>query len=219
MNKKKKKIIAIGAHLDDIEVSCGGTLAKAVHSGLEAMALVLSSSAYKNYAGKTIRTQSLALSEGRRAAKKLNIGLKILNFKTKKIGFDFQTVEAIEKELMNFKPDLILSHWPGDYHQDHKNAAFSTLAAARYFPNVFIFEPFFPTFKGETFDPNFYVDITEFIGQKISAVKEHKTEYNKYGPGWIDDIYARARFRGSEVGCKYAETFKVVRMSSELAGL
>jgi LmbE family N-acetylglucosaminyl deacetylase len=213
------KILAIGAHLDDIELACGGTLAKATNSEVEVLILVLSDSAYADFSGKMMRTRMAAKKEGQFAAKKLKAQLKILNFKTKKIGFDFKTVEAIERELVKFGPDLILSHWPGDYHQDHKNVALSTLAAARRFPNVLIFEPFYPSFKGETFEPNFYVDISKFIDQKISAIKEHKTECKKYGPVLLEGVYARARFHGSEIRSKYAETFKVLRMSSQLMGL
>ena len=211
------KILAIGAHLDDIELSCGGFLAKASFLGHDINMLVLSDSSYKNYDGKILRTKKQALFEGKNAAKKLKVKkLKILNLQTKKITFDYKTVEAIEKEINIFKPDLILSHWPYDNHQDHMNTALSTLAAVRYYHNVLIFEPFPPSNQTiEVFKPQLFADITEFIDQKIAAIKEHRSQYQKYGSRWVDDIYARASFRGAEIGYKYAESFQVVRLDAD----
>lgn len=211
------KILAIGAHLDDIELSCGGFLAKASFLGHEVNMVVLSDSSYKNYNGKILRTQKQALLEGKNAAKKLKVKkLKILNLQTKKITFDYKTVELIEKEIDSFKPELILGHWPYDTHQDHVNTGLSTLAAARYFRNILIFEPLQPSSQTiEVFKPQLYVDVTKFIDQKIAAIKRHQSQYQKYGPRWIDDIYARARFRGTDVGYNYAESFQVVRLDAE----
>ena len=59
------KILAIGAHLDDIELACGGTLAKAISNKHQVKMLVMSESGYTNYDGKVMRTPRDAVQEGR----------------------------------------------------------------------------------------------------------------------------------------------------------
>ena len=67
------KILAIGAHLDDIELACGGTLARAIEKGHQVKMVVMTKSGYKNFDGKIIRTEDEAKSEGISAAKSLGI--------------------------------------------------------------------------------------------------------------------------------------------------
>ena len=63
------KVIAFGAHLDDIELACGGTLARAVHQGHVVKMVCLTRSAYDNFQGHVLRTEETALEEGRVAAR------------------------------------------------------------------------------------------------------------------------------------------------------
>jgi len=65
------RILAIGAHLDDIELGCGGTLARAARAGHCVHMICLSDSAYSNYDGAVLRTRDEALREGRDAARAL----------------------------------------------------------------------------------------------------------------------------------------------------
>ena len=78
------KILAIGAHLDDIELACGGTLAKAISHNHQVKMLVMSESGYTNYDGKVMRTSQNAIQEGRRAAEVLGVkDIDILQFDSK----------------------------------------------------------------------------------------------------------------------------------------
>ena len=63
----KKTIVAIGAHLDDIELAAGGTLAKAVRDGHDVYMIVMSQSGYTDFNGKVMRTNETAIQEGRNA--------------------------------------------------------------------------------------------------------------------------------------------------------
>ena len=77
------RILAIGAHLDDIELACGGTLAKAVDKKYVVKMIVMSKSGYTNYDGKIVRTPECAVQEGMNAAKVLGVeDVDILNFNT-----------------------------------------------------------------------------------------------------------------------------------------
>ena len=82
------KIMAIGAHLDDIEIACGGTLAKAIEAGHEVKVLIMSKSGYTNKEGRVQRSDEVAVEEGIHALQTLGIqDVEILDFPTKDIPF------------------------------------------------------------------------------------------------------------------------------------
>lgn len=213
-----ERILAVGAHLDDAEIACGGLLAKATASGRDVMLLSLSDSSYTDYRGRVLRTEEEARQEGLDAAKLLGISdSEILGFPTKDVPHDSVVVEAIEERIDDFRPDAILTHWPHDTHQAHRNTGLATLSAARYYRTILMYEPMMPagrSFAG--FRPQVYVDITDFIEQKIEALKAHASQYRKYGDDWIDAVRARCRLRGFEMGAEYAEAFEAVRFEWEV---
>lgn len=208
------KILAVGAHLDDIELACGGTLAKALRKGHQVKMIVMSKSGYKNYDGAVIRTDEVAVQEGRKAANALGvIDFEILDFDNKDIAYDSKAVEELEKRINGFKPDIIFTHWPFDTHQAHVGTGKSTITAARRYSTIYLYEPIAPSGRSYVaFRPQMYVDITETIDEKIEALKCHETEYHKFGDSWIDGVRARARFRGYEMGeSVFAEAFEILR--------
>jgi LmbE family N-acetylglucosaminyl deacetylase len=224
MKNKELKIIAIGAHIDDIEIACGGTLAKAADRGHLVKMIVLSKSAYAHYDGQVRRDEKTAVDEGKKAASILGIeDLEVGDFPTKDIPNDSGVVEFLNSRLDEFQPDLILTHWPFDTHKSHQNTSLATVAAARYHNSIIMFEPFPPGGRSYmAFRPQLYVDITEFIDRKLDALKAHESEYNKYGKHkWLEAIKARARFRGFDLISradseeKYAESFEIVRLSND----
>ena len=207
------RLLAIGAHLDDAEIACGGTIARATKNGHCAKILVLTDSSYLNYSGKVWRTKEQGIEEGTEAAKILGIkDLEILDFPTKDVPHHSSVVEAIEQRINAFKPNVILTHWPYDTHQAHKNTGLSTLSAARYYTSILTYEPMMPSGRSYVgFRPQVYVDISDFIEQKLEALKAHKSQYLKYGDAWLEAVEARCRLRGFEMGVKYAEAFEAVR--------
>jgi len=212
------KILAIGAHLDDIELACGGTLARAIKKGHVVKMLVMSDSSYNNFDGKILRTKEEAYSEGKLAAKKIGVNdLEILNFPTKDVPYDSSSVEAIDEVISNFKPDFIITHWIYDTHQAHKNTGLATITAARYQNNILMYEPFPPSGRSYApFRPQVYIDISDTINDKVLSMKEHRSQYKKYGENWVEAIQGRARMRGFESDCKYAEVFELVRLNLDL---
>ena len=80
--------MAIGAHLDDIEIACGGTLAKAVQAGHAVKVLIMSKSGYTNKEGQIQRSDEVAVLEGLNALHTLGLSdIEILDFETKDIPF------------------------------------------------------------------------------------------------------------------------------------
>lgn len=207
------KILAIGAHLDDIELACGGTLAKALSRGHIVKMLVMSKSGYTGLDGSVKRTNDIAVEEGKRAAGKLGIkDISILDCNTKDIPYCSDTIEKIERVIVEFDPDVIFTHWVFDTHQAHEGVAKSTISAARRKNTIYMYEPIAPSGRSyQPFRAQMYSDIGDFINHKIEALKEHETEYRKYGEDWLEGVRARARYRGYEIGIQYAEVFEVLR--------
>lgn len=212
------RIAAIGAHLDDIELACGGTLAAAVRKGHQVKMIVMSRSEYRNWDGKVMRTLEEADREGRLGAEVLGVkDLEILDLPNKRIPFSPESIEVLDEKLALFQPDLIFTHWAFDTHQDHVATAKSVIAAARYFNSILMFEPIAPSGRSyAAFRPQVYFDIAEGIEKKTESLKAHFSQYEKYGQRWIDATVARARYRGFEIGKKYAECFEVVRYEAVL---
>jgi LmbE family N-acetylglucosaminyl deacetylase len=211
-------LLFIGAHIDDIEIACGGTVAKAVRNGHRVKLVVMSHSAYSNYDGTVLRTEDEASLEGLEAVGMLGVSKEdflILDFPNKSIPYGAQTVEALDAILNEFRPDKIFTHWAFDTHQDHKNTALASISASRWFNNIFMYEPAAPS--GRSYHPfraQMYIDISETLPMKMRALRAHRSQYEKYGELWIDAIEGRARMRGFESYCKYAECFEVVRLES-----
>ena len=209
------KILAVGAHLDDIEIACGGTLAKAIENGHRVKVLIMSKSGYTNKDGIVQRSDEQAVEEGVKALHTLGITeIEILDFPTKDIPFRSDVVNAIDVRIAAFNPDIIFTHHPFDTHQAHEGVAKASIAAARRKNTVFFYEPITPSGRSYVpFKPSLYVDIESTLCMKIASLKCHKSEYNKFGAeDWIEGVRCRCGFRGYEIGKKYAEAFEVLRL-------
>jgi LmbE family N-acetylglucosaminyl deacetylase len=208
-----RRLTAIGAHLDDIELGCGGTLARAVAEGAEVQMIVMSRSAYTNYDGEVRRTEAEAAKEGTAAARELGVdSVEILDFPTKDIPYDSTSVEALNRILDNRQPELVITHWPHDTHQAHRNVALTTLSAARHLRSIVMYEPIFPSGRSYVaFRPQVYVDITDYLDQKERSLRAHASQWRRFGDAWIDAVRARSHMRGYEIGVPHAEAFEVVR--------
>lgn len=207
------KILAIGTHLDDIELACGGTLAKAVKAGHDVKAIIMSKSGYTNFDGRIMRTDEDAVIEGTNALKVLGVtNIEILDFPNKDIPYASETIEALDSRMSAYNPDVIFTHHPFDTHQAHVGVSKSTISAARRKNTIFLYEPITPSGRSYVaFKPQIYVDISSTIDKKLEAMTKHETEYRKFGEEWITGVSCRAGFRGYEIGTKYAEAFEVLR--------
>ena len=103
------KILVVGAHLDDIELACGGTIAKAIKNGHKIKTLIMSKSGYTNKEGKVQRSDDIAVKEGVDALKTLGVtDIEILDFPTKDIPFRSDVVNAIDVVMSKYDPDIVI---------------------------------------------------------------------------------------------------------------
>jgi len=215
---KKLKILAIGAHGDDIELACGGTLAKAIEHNHEVEMVLVTGSGSSDHNDVTIRADGVAEQEAKAAAKALGVSrLHILGYQDTCVPYSADLVAKLDKIIGEFEPDIVFTHFVFDTHQDHIRTAHSTISAARRQNTILLYEPINPSGQGYVpFRPQVYVDITQTIDKKVDALKAHQSQYDKYTDKWIEAVVARAQFRGFEMGANYAECFEVVRVELKL---
>ena len=213
LQNTKRKILAIGAHGDDIELACGGTLAKAIDLGHEVKIVVITGSELVSHEDIPIRSKNQAKEEIVNAAKVLGIkDLEILGYGDTEVPYSAKLVMHLDSIINKFNPDIIFTHFVFDTHQDHIRTAHSTISAARRQKNIFLYEPVNPSGQGYIpFRPQIYSDISGYIDHKIKSLEAHKSQLKKYSPRWIDAIVARSKFRGYEMGVEYAECFEIIR--------
>lgn len=161
-------ILAIGAHFDDIELGCGGALAKHVANGDNVYAYVATKSGFTNHQNIVIRSDDIANKEGENAMKILGVKLIKGNFDALKIEFNDDLNLDIIKIIEDKKIDLVYSHWMGDIHHDHQAVARASLHSCRHVPRQLMYRSNWYHSNLE-FKGNFYVDISYFweIKKKI----------------------------------------------------
>ncbi|KPA17774.1 N-acetylglucosaminyl phosphatidylinositol deacetylase, partial [Candidatus Magnetomorum sp. HK-1] len=112
-------ILAVGAHFDDLELGCSGTLIKHVQKGDKVIMLIITDSSYQNPDGEVIRKKDIALSEGKKAAKIIGAELICLKYKTFMVPFDDILGKKILSYIEKLNINMIYSHWVNDIHRDH----------------------------------------------------------------------------------------------------
>lgn len=203
-------ILAIGAHFDDIELGCGGALAKHVAEGDSVWAFVATLSGFRNYNNDIIRTSEIAQREGRQAMEVLGVNLICGDFETLTVEF----TERLNVQILNIVEDRqiqkVYTHWVGDVHHDHQAVAKASLHSCRHVQRMLLYRSNWYHSNLE-FRDNFYVDISDYIERKIEAVRSHKSELERTHGRWISFFQNEAENAGQRIGVKYAEVFEVVK--------
>lgn len=203
-------ILAIGAHFDDVELGCGGTLAKHVAAGDNVQVLVVSHSGYATPDGIEVRNADKAREEGQRAAAVLGVSLHCLGLPTLGIGNDETLTSLLLKAVQEWKADTVYTHWTGDVHRDHAHVAHASLMAARHVPRLLMYRSNWYTGE-KPFHGTVYTDITLFFERKLEALACHASEMSRVGQAWHEHCHRQCRGDGIVVGVDYAECFACVR--------
>ncbi len=194
----KNVVLAVGAHPDDIEMGCGGALAKHLEVGDEVYCLVLTNGERGNH--------SLGREECLVSSKLL--GLKDIFFGGFTDGFltdDFETVNLIEGFINKLGVNRVYTHSPHDRHQDHRNCSRAVSSAARKITEILFFQGPSTT----TFEPHYFIQLSDgHFEKKISSVRCYKSQIGKgvVDPRWLTNL---AELNGAMCNEKYAEAFAV----------
>lgn len=220
---RKLVVLGVGAHPDDLEMACGGTLAKYVQLGHRVIMGVVCAGDKGHF---TIPPQELAqirLQESQRAGAHLNAPVYNLGFKDGEIVADDLAARWKVTDLIRrANPDVIITHHPSDYHADHV-AVSQLVVDASFMASVPHIKTEFPAivkvpqiyfmdnYAGVNFSPQEYVDITDTFAIKEKMLAEHQSQIK-----WLKEhdnldvlefIRICGRFRGFQCGTLYAEGF------------
>ena len=227
----KIDILAIGAHPDDVELGCSGTIAKEIANNKKVGILDLTKGELGTRGSAEIREK-----EANDAAKVLNVAFREnLNFKDGFFKNDEEHQLKLIQVIRKYKPDIILCNAIDDRHIDHPRGAklvidscfLSGLKKIVTEYNNKEQEPWRPLniyhyIQWKNLKPDFVVDISNFFEIKIKAVKSFKSQfYNEKEPvhntpistkNFLDSIEYRARDLGRLTNVDYAEGFISARL-------
>lgn len=204
-------ILAIGAHFDDVELGCGGSLAKHARQGDNVYVYVATVSGFSDAYNVTVRSNEIAYAEAQEAMGILGVKALICGrFKTLEVEFvDSLNIEML-KIIKEKNIEMVYCHWIGDIHHDHQAVARASLHSCRHVPRMLMYRSNWYHSTME-FRGNFYIDITEYWDIKERGIRAHASEINRTGKQWISFFKHEAQNAGQRIGVKYAEVFEVVK--------
>ena len=219
-----KKIIVISAHPDDETLGAGGTLLKHKKQGDELYWLIVTN-IFENQGFTKERVISRQLEIDRVAELFRFKRVFKLNIPTMSISSEtmISLIPRISEVFQEIQPEIIYTINRSDAHSDHRYLSEAVMACTKsfrypYIKKVLMYEcisetEFAPSYPEKVFIPNYYVDISDFIDKKIAIMKVFESELAPPPfPRSEENIRALARFRGSTVGCHFAEAFQVVKI-------
>jgi len=210
-------ILAIAAHPDDIEISAGGTLLKYIDSGHSVKLCVVTSGNIGHYNYTKEELAAIRRAEQQESADMMGAEVIFLDFDERIIdGHDERN--AIINAIRWADPDVIFTHDPTDNSLDHNvvgNIVSHALLCLKWknqkteyppiskLPAVFFWE----TAGGLNFQPQQYVDITDYMEKKRELLSCHKSQVE------LEQDYKRlievsSAYRGMQSGYRYAEGFR-----------
>jgi len=221
------RVLAIGCHPDDLEIGCGGTLAKYADSGNDVFMCHIANGNMGHAIIMPDELRKIRTAEAEHAGELLG-AKRVFNIDIPDLVVDStneQTVKKVIEVIREVKPDVMITHSPEDYMTDHLetgkivfNASFSSsvphygqgevhgLIAPLYYMD---------TIAGVNFLPEEYVDITDALERKLSAVDKHESQVkwmkDHDSIDFLDFVRTVSKFRGLQCGVKYAEGFRVCR--------
>lgn len=203
-------ILTIGAHFDDIELGCGGALAKHIAAGDHVWAYVATLSGFSGPSNNVVRSNKVAQLEGMKAMETLGVELISGDFTTLEVEFTDELNVQILRIVEGHKIEQVYTHWIGDIHHDHQAVARASLHSCRHVPRMLMYRSNW-YHSNLDFHGNFYVDITNYLDKKFEAIKAHESELERTHAKWISFFQNEAENAGQRIGVKYAEVFEVVK--------
>lgn len=222
----KLDILAFGAHPDDVELSCSGTLAKQSSLGYKCGVVDLTQGELG-----TRGTAEIRLEEAQAAGKIMGLAIREnLGFRDGFFKNDIEHQLEVIRMIRKYRPEIIIANAPTDRHPDHGRGSFlvkeaSFLAGLRKIETMddgLVQEPYRPSLllyyiQFQSLTPDFIMDIGEHIDTKVASIKAYKSQF--YDPNsdepqtvissknFMESVHYRAQDMGRLIGVEYGEGF------------
>jgi LmbE family N-acetylglucosaminyl deacetylase len=194
------RVLALGAHCDDIEIGCGGTLLRLAehHRHLHVDWVVFSSSPVREKEARASAERWLERAESKR--------IRVEQFRNGYFPDEWAAIkDAFESLKDEARPDLILTHHQQDLHQDHRTVSELTWNTFR---DQLVLEYEIPKYDPDLGSPNFFVRLDDALAQRKARaiVAGFPSQADKH---WFSEetFLALMRLRGVQCAERYAEAF------------
>lgn len=221
------RVLAIGAHPDDLEFQCGGTLALYAQAG-HSVTMAIATDGGIGHPTATSRAEVSAIrhEEALASASRIGADLIWMGFEDEWLFDNRETRTGFIDAYRKANPDVVITHSTNDYHPDHSATGKiavdarmpagirlleTALPAIDHVPHLFMMD----NIGGTGFSPEYYVDIAAVLDLKIEMLQCHASQ-----AGWLDEFFgmeyvefmreANLR-RGRECGVQYAEGFRELK--------
>jgi LmbE family N-acetylglucosaminyl deacetylase len=202
-NRRRSRVIAFGAHPDDIDVGAGGLLARLARDGADVLMAVV--------CVPTLREQRLR--EAGESARILGARLVVL-FEHEMSRVEdapmHELVRRFDHIIADARPDLVITHSASDLHWDHGLVNRATISALRRTQcDLLAFTSSYELNAHSRAIGQCFADVTPTLEQKLDALRAHGSQLPKFDLESTRDL---ARAMGRIAGVAYAEAFEVLRM-------
>jgi N-acetylglucosamine malate deacetylase 1 len=208
----KQSIVVVMAHPDDAELTCFGTLLKYQARGYTAHVIVVSTGERgiaitdRQQTKQKRLPQSLRFQESLAAFATTDISLECLNYEDGQLHLNTQLISLIETRLKELQTTLLITHFvseTGFDHQDHHvvgKAALNAALRCSFIQQIWQTEPLHPV--KNNFQPNYFVNITNYFDQKMTALAAH---HSQAGRTYLtrDFHELRSRYHALSASTKY----------------
>jgi LmbE family N-acetylglucosaminyl deacetylase len=213
-------VLAVGAHPDDVDAFCGGTLALLVDRGVPVHVAIATGGegGVRGASGESAR--EIRLEEARRAGEVLGAAsVEWLGMHDQEAVASVEARARLADHIRRIGANLLVTHPPGDYHADHRAVHELVLAMriAACAENVGSEPPvrsapdlaYMDTAAGLGFEPHVWIDVTSTWDRKAAMLAAHESQASLGGNSkLLPLIESLALLRGSQRGCRYAEAFR-----------
>ena len=189
------RVLAVGAHPDDVELGCGGTLLRHHERRDEITVLVMTGGERGVYDARSRR------NEQQYAAALTGATLIWGGFADGAVPPGPEAIAVVDRAVARSGAEILYTHAPDDSHQDHIATSSVCLAAARRVPTVLYYE----TPSTLEFMPTVFIDLDDVIERKIGLVRAHLSQVLRNGPVDLDALVAQAsvpRFPEPDAACR-----------------
>jgi LmbE family N-acetylglucosaminyl deacetylase len=214
-------VLAVGAHPDDIEAACGGTLVRLARAGVPVHIAILTGGEHGVRGANPVEARERRTSEAATAASLAGaVGFHSIGLADLDVVADLPRARTALVELVRrIRANLLITHPPDDYHPDHRAAAELALEVrvSSAVPGV-VDEPplerspdlvFMDTELGLEFAPQIWIDISDVIELRRAMVAAHESQQTLlHGQDLAATTEALAALRGAQRGCRFAEAFR-----------
>ena len=233
-------VLAFGAHPDDLEYFCAGTLARCARRGDHVVMAVVTDGRNRP-AGDPDAIAAIRRQEAQASADVIGAELAWMGIPDGGLEVPPEHRDKFVQVIRAAEPDLILTHFPQDYHPDHMITSQLTMYGSQNARSANYPSPYPPLRKtvpfafydselGLGFEPEDYVDIGETFDLKMAMLRQHKTQAQPstapYDPAFVvpEDEFniivrparVMSEFRGLACGVQYAEGFRWWRQANRV---